>query len=182
MCDSHCRNISRRGFGSMALATAGMSLLPFAARAAQVDHLALMCIDFRLVDKAIAFFDSKTRRQPPSKRYDLVALAGASLASSATQLFEPTTHGFWQQVFAADKLHDIKKVFVLDHMGCGAFKEEFNGGQDLPPAREHALHVDMMTALSARFKAYYPELAAEYYLMADPNTVPYPAEPERIDI
>jgi hypothetical protein len=184
MCDSHdTKSLSRRHFATMALAASGLTLVPFAASAAQVDNLAIMCIDFRLVERAIAFFNSRTQPQPVSRRYDLVALAGSSLAGVAAGLFEPTTHGFWQQVFAADKLHDIKRVIVLDHMGCGAFKEEFNGGADLDPARERALHIEMMTALNAKLRAYYPELLArEFWLMANPDTIPYPPLPERIDI
>ena len=194
MCDSHDTktDLSRRGLGLMALAAGGLTLVPLGANAAgekplvkakaKVDNLAIMCIDFRLVNKSILFFNSRTGPQPPTNRdYDLVALAGASLAGVANGLFEPTTRGFWQQVFAADHLHDIKRVIVLDHMGCGAYNEEFNGGNDLPAARERALHIDMMTALNAKLRAYYPTLTTkEYWLWADPKTVPYPPQPERI--
>ena len=188
MCDSHDTktDISRRGLGLMTLAVGGLSLVPFGADAAgakaKVDNLAIMCIDFRLVNRSISFFNSRTGPQPPTNRdYDLVALAGASLAGVAGGLFEPTTHGFWQQVFAADHLHDIKRVIVLDHMGCGAYNEEFNGGGTLPAPRERELHIQMMTALNAKLRAYYPRLTTrEFWLWANPNTVPYPPQPERI--
>ncbi|HWA90030.1 MAG TPA: hypothetical protein VG889_08355 [Rhizomicrobium sp.] len=185
--DSAETGLSRRSLGLLALAAGGMTLVPFGAKAAEVDNLAIMCIDFRLVDQSIKWLNSHmpaASKPPRTREYDLVALAGASLAGVAAGLFEPTTHGFWQQVFAADKLHDIKRVYVLDHMGCGAFKEEFNNGVDLPAARERKLHIDMMTALDAKLRAYYPELTTrEFWLWPDPKTTrPYPTQPERITL
>lgn len=182
MCDSHeTTNISRRSFAGMALATAGLVFVPFRAEAAQVDNLAIMCIDFRLVDKAIEFFDSKAGHEPHEK-YDLIALAGASLAGATTGMFNKTKRGFWQQVAAARKLHTIRNVWVLDHMSCGAYAEEFNGGRPITPPIERIYHMGRMHKLKSEFAARQPGLNVEFYLAAAPGADPYPFPPERMPI
>lgn len=185
MCDAnHSTDISRRHFAGMALAGAGLAMWPLGARAAQTDNFALMCIDYRLVSNAINFFNHDPG--PGEGDYDLVALAGASLAGASPKMFRPTVHGFWQQVGAARKLHEIKKVFVLDHMSCGAFAEEFNKGKPLEPDDERDLHIKMMRRLRAEFiarerRGELPKLELEFYLMAAPIVGPQPP-PERMHI
>lgn len=124
-----------------------MSFVP--ARAAEIDALCIACIDYRLPDSDVWFFDGTSGRQ----NYHLVALAGASLAGSSKGLFAPTVPVFWQQVDSARLLHKIKRVIVLDHMQCGAYKEEFSPDKPLPPEIEKQLHIQSMTALKNQFLA-----------------------------
>jgi hypothetical protein len=188
MCNSHDHGslgISRRGLGLAALAGAtAMAFAPGAFAASEIDAFSVMCIDYRLVTRGVEFFDS--HQGPGPGNYDLVALAGASLSAASETMFLPTVPGFWQQLGAAYKLHKIKKVVVLDHMGCGAFAEAFNGGNPLPPDREHALHVAMMTHLKQLMPERAPGVGApvlplEFWLFPDPNSKAL-LPPERINI
>lgn len=151
MCMNHGPHaISRRGFAAFAAGAAAVGLLPRRGLAAgSIEALCIMCIDYRLVDSGVGFFDDRVGHG----KYDIVALAGASLAGVSPNLFKPTVPGFWQQIDVARDLHEIRKVVVLDHMDCGAYKEEFNGGQPMPPDEERKKHLEMMTLVKRNFVA-----------------------------
>ena len=164
MCNSeNCRHLSRRGFATLALGAAGMAALPLRALGAAggVEALALTCIDYRLVDDSVKFFDSMHL----TNRYDITALAGASLAAVSPK-FPSSNAAFWDHVGIAKQLHHIKKVMVLDHRDCGAFKVAF--GKDFAGAKdaETAQHKGVMLQVQAMLKQKHPDLASEFYLMA----------------
>jgi hypothetical protein len=159
MCDHHPTDISRRGFAGLAALGVGLSLLPrqaFAQVEPPGDTLCLMCIDHWYAADAIAFFDLHAGR----KNYDLVSLAGASLAAIKTTNFPDTYLGLWEQVAFAQKpasgepqlLHpSIKNVTVLDHMNCGAYKAEF--GPNLTREQELRKHFDVANEVGPLFGA-----------------------------
>jgi len=155
------RGLSRRNFALLALGAAGAAALPPAARAAEIDALCVCCIDYRLVDSAINFFDAE---QHLSHSYDLVALAGGSLAAVAPAF--PTSGGaFWDHVAIAQQLHHIKRVVVLDHRDCGAYKVQF--GSQFAPSGEPELeqHREVMKLAKAEFERRKIGLPVEFYLM-----------------
>jgi carbonic anhydrase len=145
MCDHH--SISRRGFASLTLGAASLSLLPMAARAsgAPIKALAVTCIDYRFLNKDAAFIANDLDL---FKNADIVALAGASLAAVSTKLPE-SAKAFWEQLAIAKQLHGFHEVVLIDHMDCGAYKAEF---APLDPAKEHDKHVQVLTTVSARLK------------------------------
>lgn len=149
MCTDHqFQGISRRGFAAMAVAGAGLTLLPTRlSAAAKIDALCIMCIDFRLVDTGVHFFDTTVG----TGDYDFVALAGASLAGVPTTQFNPTDQGFWIQVATATNLHEIQRVVVLDHMDCGAYAAVYNGGKPMDPDAERAAHRRVMQQVNDIF-------------------------------
>jgi len=151
--------ISRRQLGGL---VAGACLfVPFAARAAEIDALALTCIDYRLVDAGVRFLDGLGL----AKDFDQVALAGASLAAVSDK-FPSSNRAFWDHVDIARRLHHVKKLVVVDHRDCGAYKvafaDRFAGVGDA----EAAQHAQVMQQLQTALAAKHPELASEYYLMA----------------
>jgi hypothetical protein len=173
MCPSHRHSdISRRGFAGMLTAGAGVSLLPLHALAqfAPPETLCVMCIDYRFVDDAVAFFDAHVRGVAlpvPKKSFDLVAVAGASLAAYVPQ--PPEIGGKVprplpeQAAFAKYAHTTITKVIVLDHRGCGAYKEVFG----VPPNRsnEKDQHLKVARQVQPWFTAR--SLAAEFWLWDD---------------
>ncbi len=154
MCDLHpATDLSRRRFGGMMMGAAGLALVPFGARAKAIDSLAVMCIDYRLVQAYVGFFfDGEDG--PGKKNYDLVSLAGASLAAGSKGLFARTVDVFYQQVGAAWLLHTIKDVIFVDHMGCGAYREEFNGGK---PVRAQGTRAPLPSPGDARGRRRLPQ-------------------------
>jgi carbonic anhydrase len=143
---------------------AGAALLPGAALAAGpkgVTALGITCIDYRLVDDGVKFFDS----QKLTNDYDQVALAGASLAAVSDK-FPESNAAFWNHIGIAKQLHNIKKVIVLDHRDCGAFKVAYGKAYRGDRAGETAQHKAVMQQVKDRLAKEHPDLAGEFYLMA----------------
>lgn len=154
------KKIDRRALGSLMAGVAGAAALPGAGRAATVTALAITCIDYRLVDDAVAFFNG----QKLTNDYDQVSLAGASLAAISPK-FPSSNAAFWDHIGIAKQLHHIKKVIVVDHRDCGAFKVAFGKDFRGEGAAETAQHRGVMEQVKARLAKAHPDLSAEFYLM-----------------
>jgi carbonic anhydrase len=139
---------------------AGAGALPGAAEAATVTALAITCIDYRLVDDAVKFFGA----QHLTGDYDQVSLAGASLAGVPDK-FPKSNAAFWEHIAIAKQLHSIKKVIVVDHRDCGAFKVGFGKGFKGDAAGETAQHKQVMEQVKAHLAQAHPDLGCEFYLM-----------------
>ena len=158
MCD---HEMHRRGLITLMGAGAALGFLPSAASAATVDVLAITCIDYRLVDDGVKFFDGKKL----TNNYDIVALAGASLAAVSDK-FPSSNAAIWDHINIAKQLHGIKKVIVLDHRDCGAFKVAYGKAYAGEKAAETAQHKMVMENLKNQMSKKHPELTFECYLMA----------------
>lgn len=161
MCTAKEHGLSRRQFGLLGMSALGLSALPFKALAADVEALALTCMDYRLADAIAPFL----ARQSLAHNYDQVALAGASLAGVSPK-FPSSNAAVWDHVAIAKQLHHIKKLVVIDHRDCGAYKVAF--GKDFAAARdaETAQHKTVMLQFQAMLKQKHPDLGSEFYLMA----------------
>ena len=158
MCDCG----TRRDILGLAAGAAGFVLLPLKAEAAGgVTALAITCIDYRLVDDAVKFFDG----QKLTNDYDQVALAGASLAAVSDK-FPESNAAFWSHIGIAKQLHNIKKVIVLDHRDCGAFKVAYDKAYKGDKAGETAQHKEVMQQVKTKLAKEHPDLQSEFYLMA----------------
>ncbi len=161
MCRKH-EGLSRRGFASLAVGAAGLAALSRPAMAAaDIEALALTCIDYRLIDDAVRFFNSMKLRN----EYDQVELAGAALAAVSPK-FPSSNQAFWDHVAIAKTLHNIKKVIVVDHRDCGAYKVAFGDAYAGKGEAETAQHKGVMLEAQAMLKAKFPDLGSEFYLMA----------------
>ncbi len=125
MCDVHDiapkTALTRRGFAGLATGAAALTLMPLRAKASgNVEAMGVTCIDYRLVDDAVRFFDGLGL----TNEYDALALAGASLAAVSPK-FPKANAAFWDQLAISKELHHIKKVILLDHRDCGAYKVAF---------------------------------------------------------
>jgi hypothetical protein len=163
MCGTHDHaSFSRRGVFSLVSGGAALTLLHGAAHAAgDVQALAVTCIDYRLVDDGVKFFDGLGM----TNRYDQVALAGASLAAISAS-FPSSNAAFWDHVAIAKKLHNIREVIALDHRDCGAYKVAFGKNYAAGKDGETAQHKDVMGKLQAMLKKRHPDLGSSFYLMA----------------
>jgi carbonic anhydrase len=150
----------RRGLLAAAGGLLGAGLFSAPARSATVTALAITCIDYRLVDDATRFFAG----QKLTNDYDLVSLAGASLAAVSPR-FPSSNAAFWDHVGIAKQLHSIKKVIVVDHRECGAYNVAFGKDYKGAGAPELAQHREVMTQVKARLAKTHPDLASEFYLM-----------------
>jgi len=162
--------ITRRSFAASTIA--GLAALPLRARAAaNIEALAVTCIDYRLVDDAIRFLDDERHLR---KEFDLVALAGASLAAVAPA-FPASGAAFWDHVAIAKQLHNIQRVVLLDHRDCGAYKVQFGSRFADDGSAELEQHRGIMRLVAAEFERRKIDLPLEFYLMAlDGKAEPVP--------
>jgi len=175
MCTTHqTGHISRRGFATVAMAGVGLSLLPLRARAAApCEALCITCIDYRTVDSAVRFLQSpRPDGLSLPRNYDMVALAGASLASFSTK-FPGSVEALWNHVALARTLHTIKRVIVIDHRDCGAFEAEYER-KPRNECEEYEWHRHAMLRMKALFdtrgwsRPPY-NLGLDFYLMPKPG-------------
>lgn len=166
MCDVHDTApktaLTRRNFAGLAAGAAALSLVPLRARASgKVEAMGVTCIDYRLVDDAVRFFDGLGL----TNKYDALSLAGASLAAVSPK-FPQSNAAFWKQLDIAKTLHHITRVIVVDHRDCGAYKVAF--GENFAPEGkpEYEQHKEVMLAARTALTQMQPDLAAEFYLMA----------------
>jgi hypothetical protein len=136
--------------------------MPLRAKASgKVEAMGVTCIDYRVVDDAVRFFDGLGL----TNQYDALALAGASLAAVSPK-FPKANAAFWDQLAISKQLHHINRVILLDHRDCGAYKvafgDKFAAGHD----GETTQHKTVMESLNTALTQMHPDLGAEFYLMA----------------
>ncbi|WP_353860291.1 carbonic anhydrase [Azospirillum formosense] len=183
-CCGSLRHDSRRTFLKIAALGAGAALMaPLSAGAAQpageVEALLLSCMDYRLIDDIGRYMD----RRGLTNRYDHVILAGASLGVLTDQK-KAWGEAFWDHVAVAKQLHRIKRVMIMDHRDCGAYRVflktdpagDLAGDLAADPERETAVHTEQLRALGAGIKARHPDLEVELLLMALDGSVEAIAE------
>ncbi len=157
---------SRRRFLRFAL-LGGASLLAsgwpqqMASAAEEVEALLLTCMDYRLVDKTGRYMDGRGLRN----KYDHVILAGASLGA-LTEKYPAWNQTFWEHLSVAIDLHKIRKVIVMDHRDCGAYKVIL--GEDLAKNRskETEVHRTKLRELKKNISEKHPKLEVELLLMS----------------
>ena len=167
---------TRRAFTNAAVIAGTATCLPSfpAWPAGTADALCIMCIDHRLVNGGIGFFNAQF---PAPRSYDLAAFAGASLAGVLSK-FPESVPGFWKQIELAKALHDIRKVVVLDHLECGAFQQQFNDGKPMEQTAEIVAHEATMRDVRKAFRELYPTgMGLEFFIMHVENDRPGNVDP-----
>ncbi|MGE5476489.1 MAG: carbonic anhydrase [Bacteroidales bacterium] len=163
--ESCCRagELARRQFLHLALvggaiATVG-SAIPFGAAQAggHAEALLLSCMDYRLVDDIVHYMDARNL----TNNYDHVVLAGGALGAVSEKLNWGKT--FWDHLDVAIKLHHVKKVIILDHKDCGAYRVVFE--KDYKGDEEIAVHREQAAKLRAAIKERHPDLEVESLIM-----------------
>jgi hypothetical protein len=153
--------------------------LPNAAQAGgKAQALVLNCMDFRLVDEGVQYFNARGLRN----NYDQVILAGASIGALG-KLGPEWAATFWKHVDTAKSLHHIEKIIVVDHRDCGAYKIVFGADSIADKDIETALHRSQMILLREEVKQRHPDLGFEGALMGLNGWVEnlFPGEGARVD-
>jgi carbonic anhydrase len=122
--------------------------------------LALSCIDYRLFDKTLELL----KEQCCVDKFDHCILAGSSLGYNQNK-YECWPPTFIEHVDLAIKLHHIKKIVVIDHEDCGAYKL-FYPHVKHHPELERKLHIKNIKKFIKRLKQKYPQLLFAGYLLA----------------
>jgi|LakMenE01Jun11ns_1017448.scaffolds.fasta_scaffold9502010_1 carbonic anhydrase len=126
--------------------------------------LLLTCIDFRFFHKV----DEHIEAEGLTGKFDHVIIAGAELGAVVD--FPPTPKLHWQQFFLehlalSKELHNIKKVLVLGHKDCGAYKKFGVLPENPTPDVERAAHKHHADRLEALVKRFHSDLEVDKYLL-----------------
>jgi hypothetical protein len=154
---------SRRHFlKSLLFGSVALSILQLTAPARAEPHpakaLVLSCIDFRFLTVERKFLGLKNLRN----EYDLTALAGASLALAGFP-HPSDAEAFWDQLDISVRLHQIKKVLIIDHQDCGAYASMIDPDLSKDPTRELQIHTDYLSRAYKSIRNRYPDLEVELY-------------------
>jgi len=139
-----------------------LSTLPLerARAAGTVDWVLLSCMDYRLTSELAAYMDSRGLKDG----YDHLILAGASLGALTNQRPD-WGRTFWQHLDVALDLHKVKKVMVMDHRDCGAYRVFLGEEAVDTPEKELAAHTHYLRLLRRRIGQKHDELHVELGLM-----------------
>ena len=105
------------------------------------DALVVTCMDFRLQD----FINDWISKNIPPRSHDRIAFAGG-VKNLETIL---------GQVEISKRLHDIKKVILINHEDCGAYGE--TGSQEK--------HAEDLKNAAAKIKEAHPDLEIKTYYL-----------------
>ncbi|MGB2681793.1 MAG: carbonic anhydrase, partial [Candidatus Competibacter sp.] len=130
------------------------------------EALLLSCMDYRLIDDITRYMDGRGM----TNQYDHIVLAGASLGA-LTDAFKNWNKAFWEHLKIAADLHQIKKVILMDHRDCGAYKVLLKADFSQDPQLETRIHAKFLRDLMVAIHKSHPELEVERLMMNLDGTV-----------
>jgi carbonic anhydrase len=130
------------------------------------EALLLSCMDYRLIDDITRYMDGRGM----TNQYDHIVLAGASLGA-LTNYCKEWNKTFWEHLKIATDLHHVKKVILMDHRDCGAYKVILKADFSKDPQMETRVHSKFLRDLMVEIHKRYPELEVERSMMNLDGTV-----------
>ena len=122
--------------------------------------MVLSCIDPRF--QPIVF--NYLKKKKLNSKNSLFTIAGASIGVT-TQRFKKWHKVFWDNFDASIKLHNIKKLIVINHRDCGVAKI-INGRKEFSNKNETKVHKNAFQKIRKIFKKKYPKLSIELKIIS----------------
>ncbi len=117
--------------------------------------MVLSCIDPRFQPIVYNYLKKKKLMG----KYSAFTIAGSAVGVTANR-FKKWHKVFWENFDTSVKLHNIKKLIVINHRDCGAAKI-INGKKEFSTINETKVHKTSFQKLKKIFKKKYPELKME---------------------
>jgi carbonic anhydrase len=127
---------------------------------AKYKAMVLSCIDPRFQPIVYKYLKNKKL----NGKYSAFNIAGGSIGVTANK-FKKWHKSFWDNFDTSVKLHNIKKLIVINHRDCGAAKI-INGKKEFSHFNETTVHKNSFQKIKKRFKKKYPKLAIELKLIS----------------
>ena len=122
--------------------------------------MVLSCIDPRF--QPIVF--NYLKKKKLTGKYSSFTIAGSAVGVTANR-FKRWHKVFWDNFDTSVKLHNIKKLIVINHRDCGAAKI-INGKKEFSSINETKVHKTSFQKLKKIFKKKYPKLKIELKIVA----------------
>ena len=97
-------------------------------------------------------------------KYSSFTIAGAAVGVTANR-FKKWHKTFWDNLDTSIKLHNIKKLIVINHCDCGAAKI-INGNKEFSTYNEKQIHWESFKKIKYIFKKKYPKLNIELIIIS----------------
>ena len=122
--------------------------------------MVLSCMDPRF--QPIVF--NYLKKKKLSGKYSSFTIAGSAIGVTAKK-FKKWHKTFWDNFETSVKLHNIKKLIVINHRDCGAAKI-VNGNKMFDKSNEKKIHKASFVEIKKKFKKKYPKLKIEFKLIS----------------
>ena len=122
--------------------------------------MVLSCIDPRFQPVVYNYLKKKKL----VGKYSSFTIAGSAVGVTASK-FKRWHKAFWDNFDTSVKLHNIRKLIVINHRDCGAAKI-INGKKEFSNVIETAVHKNSFQKIKKIFKRKYPKLRIELKLIS----------------
>ena len=122
--------------------------------------MVLSCIDPRFQPTVYNYLKKKNL----NGKYSSFTIAGAAIGVTATK-FKKWHKTFWDNIDTSIKLHNIRKLIVINHQDCGAAKI-INGKKVFSKFNEQKIHNNSFKKIKKVFKKKYPKLNIELNIIS----------------
>ena len=122
--------------------------------------MVLSCIDPRFQPIVYNYLKKKKL----NGKYSAFTIAGSAIGVTASK-FKKWHLTFWDNIDTSIKLHNIKKLIVINHCDCGAAKI-INGQKKFNAINEKKIHKASFLKLKKIFKRKYPKLNIEFKIIS----------------
>ena len=122
--------------------------------------MVLSCIDPRF--QPIVF--NYLKKKKLTGKYSSFTIAGSAVGVTANR-FKRWHKVFWDNFNTSVKLHNIKKLIVINHRDCGAAKI-INGKKEFSKINETKVHENSFLKIKKIFKKKYPKLSIELKIIS----------------
>jgi carbonic anhydrase len=122
--------------------------------------MVLSCIDPRFQPIVYNYLKKKKL----AGKYSTFTIAGSAIGVTANK-FKRWHKAFWDNFDTSIKLHNIKKLIVINHRDCGAAKI-INGKKEFSRINETKVHKDSFLKIKKIFKKKYPKLSIELKIIS----------------
>ena len=122
--------------------------------------MVLSCIDPRFQPIVYNFLKKKKL----TGKYSSFTIAGSAIGVTASK-FKKWHKPFWDNFDTSIKLHNIKKLIVINHRDCGAAKI-INGKKEFSRNNETKIHKNSFNKIKKIFKKKYPKLSIDLKIIS----------------
>ena len=122
--------------------------------------MVLSCIDPRFQPIVYTYLKKKKL----NGKYSSFTIAGSAIGVTAKK-FKKWHKVFWDNFGTSVKIHNIKKLIVINHRDCGAAKI-INGKKDFTNINETNVHKNSFQKIKKIFKKKYPKLSIELKIIS----------------
>ena len=122
--------------------------------------MVLSCIDPRFQPIIYNYL----RKKKLIGKCSMFTIAGSAIGVTADK-FKRWHKTFWDNLSTSVKLHNIKKLIVINHRDCGAAKI-INGKKEFSDINETKVHRNSFQKIKKVFKKKYPKLSIELKIIS----------------